>query len=159
MTVNRLSCCAICNSCSATVPRLLIVHYCESYFAILTPKHAYGAHLYQLHCKPQGAGRARRQDCSSSRAHHCSYFHSFSIPTAPGGVTTTYRGQTTTELCPLPLPPVPGCSTSRSWQSSPAPYSSNDSSMWWYHQKYGEAAKKCRFPCSYTVPSNDLIGL
>ena len=44
-----------------------------------------------------------------------------------------------------------GRSTSRSWQSSPAPHSSSDSSMCWYHQKYGEAAKKCRPPCSYTT--------
>ena len=51
-----------------------------------------------------------------------------------------------------------GRSTSRSRQSSPAPHSSSDSSMCWYHQKYGEAAKKCRSPCSYTQPSNDLAG-
>lgn len=51
-----------------------------------------------------------------------------------------------------------GRSTSRSRQSSPAPHSSSDSSMCWYHQKYGEAAKKCRSPCSYIQPSNNLAG-
>lgn len=51
-----------------------------------------------------------------------------------------------------------GRSTSRSRQSSPAPHSTDDSSMCWYHQTYGEAAKKCKSPCSYTQPSNDPAG-
>ena len=51
-----------------------------------------------------------------------------------------------------------GRSTSRSRQSSPAPHSTDDSSMCWYHQTYGEAAKKCKSPCSYTQQSNDPAG-
>ena len=51
-----------------------------------------------------------------------------------------------------------GRSTSRNRQPSPAPRPTDDSSMCWYHQKYGEAAKKCRSPCSYTQPSNTLAG-
>lgn len=51
-----------------------------------------------------------------------------------------------------------GHSTSRSRQSSPAPPSTDDSSVCWYHQTYGEAAKKCKSPCLYTQQSNDPAG-
>ena len=51
-----------------------------------------------------------------------------------------------------------GRSTSHSRPSSPAPPSAGNSSMCWYHQTYGEAARKCNSPCSYTVPSNEPAG-
>ena len=51
-----------------------------------------------------------------------------------------------------------GRSSSRNRQSSPTPHPADDSSMCWYHQKYGEAAKKCKSPCSYTQQPNDLAG-
>lgn len=46
-------------------------------------------------------------------------------------------------------------SASRHRRHSPAPQSTEDSSMCWYHQTYGEAARKCKTPCSYTPRSND----
>ena len=51
-----------------------------------------------------------------------------------------------------------GCSNSRSRQPSPSPPSTDDSTVCWYHQKYGASAKKCSPPCSYTQPANNPAG-
>ena len=48
--------------------------------------------------------------------------------------------------------------TSRSRQSSPAPSQASDAPVCWYHQTFGEAARKCNPPCSFLLPSNELAG-
>ena len=51
-----------------------------------------------------------------------------------------------------------GRSTSHSRAPSPAPPPAGESSMCWYHQKYGESAQRCKPPCSYSLPSNTMAG-
>lgn len=51
-----------------------------------------------------------------------------------------------------------GRSVSHSRTSSPAPQPARESSMCWDHRKYGEAAKKCKPPCSYALPLNNSAG-
>ena len=49
-------------------------------------------------------------------------------------------------------------SSSRTRQPSPAHPPPAESSLCWYHHTYGEAARKCRSPCSYSTQSNDQAG-
>ena len=47
---------------------------------------------------------------------------------------------------------------SRTCQPSPAHPPPAESFLCWYNHTYGEAARKCRSPCSYSTQSNDQAG-